>query len=308
VKIAVLGAGGVGGVYGGLLARAGHDVVLLARGEHLAAIRSGGLSVTTPEETFTANVRGTGDPADLAGAELAIVAVKTYSLGEVAPAARAVAESGAAVLPLLNGVEAPDRLIASGVPRLSVLGGLTEIGAVKLGPGAVAKRSPFARVALGELGGGGSGRAEAIAAAFRSAGVEARVSTEIAADLWRKLAFIASMAAGCGLARAPIGAVRSAPFGRLFFERAVREALDVARARGVPLDADAESARILAFIDNLPPSMQPSLLTDLQAGRPTEIDDLSGAVARFGRLAGVETKIHDTAAALLSGEVTSPRR
>jgi len=300
MKIAILGAGGVGGLYGALLARAGHEVSLLARGAHLDAIRAGGLEVTTPEETFVVRVEAAADAAALAGAELAIVAVKTYSLDDVAPAARLLAERGADVLPLLNGVEAAPRLEAAGVPRERLLGGLAEVSAARTGPGRVVKRSPFARAAVGELAGGPSARADTIAGALREAGVETRVSEDIGADLWRKLAFISAMAAGCGLARASIGRVRAATYGHLLFERAVAEALAVARARGAAVDEAADAARILGFVDSLPEPMKPSFLLDLEAGGPNELDDLCGAVSRLGRLAGVATPVQDTAVAALA--------
>ena len=298
MRIAILGAGGVGGYFGGVLARAGHQVALLARGAHLDAVRERGLEVRTPEGPFIAAVEASGELRDLESAELAIVAVKSYSLAEIAPAARLLAEAGAAVLPLLNGVEAADRLVASGVPDGRVLGGLTHISAVRVGPGIVERRSDFQRVVVGERTGGISERAEGIAAAFREAGVEARASADITADLWRKLAFIATMAAACGLARSPVGPVRKAPLGRLLIERALREVLAVARARGVALTGN-EEAEILRFIDSLPDAIKPSLLLDLEAGNPTEIDDLSGAVSRLGRQAGVETPVHDVATAAL---------
>jgi 2-dehydropantoate 2-reductase len=298
LKIAVLGAGGIGGYYGGTLARAGHRVSLLARGAHLDALRARGLEVRTPEGTFTVEVDATDDVEGLHEIELAVVAVKGYALADIAPAARRLAERGALVLPLLNGVEAADRLLASGVPGDRLLGGLTEISAAKIGPGVVERRSPFQRVVVGERTGGASERAERIAAAFRAAGVDARASSDITADLWRKLAFIASVAAACGLARAPIGPVRDAPLGRLLLERAVREVTAVARARGVALAPDTE-ARILEFVESLAPPIKPSFLLDLEAGGPTEIEDLSGAVSRLGREAGVETPVHDVATAAL---------
>jgi 2-dehydropantoate 2-reductase len=302
MRIAVLGAGGVGGYFGGLLARSGHEVGFLARGAHLDALRERGLEVRTPDGTFTAAVTATADPQDLEGSELAVIAVKSYSLTEVSPAARRLAEKGAVVLPLLNGVEAADRLVASGVPEDRVLGGLAEISAARLGPGVVERRSAFQRIVVGEQRSGGpSERAERIAAAFREAGAEARVSADITADLWRKLTFIASMSAACGLARASIGPVRQAPLGPLLIERAVREVAAVARARGVALAEDMED-KILAVIASMPEQMQPSFLLDLQAGGPTEIDDLSGAVSRLGRLAGVATPVHDVATAALSAK------
>jgi 2-dehydropantoate 2-reductase len=302
MRIAVLGAGGIGGYYGGTLARAGHAVALLARGAHLDALRARGLEVRTPEERFTVAVQASDDPKTFGKCDVAIVAVKTYSLAEIAPAARLLAEGGAAILPLLNGVEAMDRLIESGVPESQVLGGLTQVSVLKVGPGVVERKSPFQRVAVGERAGKSSERVRRIVEAFQQAGAEARVSEDILADLWRKFAFISSVAAACGLARGPIGAVRDAPFGKLLLERAVREVLAVARARGLEL-GDDEASKILSFIDSMGPALKPSFLVDLEAGGRTELDDLSGAVSRLGRAAGVETPVHDTATAALSAAV-----
>jgi 2-dehydropantoate 2-reductase len=305
MRIAILGAGGVGGYYGGTLARAGHAVALLARGAHLDALRARGLEVRTPEEKFTVAVQATDELKALGACDVAIVAVKTYSLAEIAPAARLLAEGGAAILPFLNGVEAADRLVESGVPANQVLGGLTQVSVLRVGPGVVERKSSFQKVTVGERRGKPSERVRRIVEAFQGAGAEARVSEDISADLWRKFAFIASMAAACGLARAPIGPVRDAPFGKLLLERAVREVLAVARARGIRL-ADDEGQKTLAFIDSLGGGMKPSFLLDLEAGGPNELDDLSGAVARLGREAGVETPVHDTATAALSAARKSP--
>jgi 2-dehydropantoate 2-reductase len=299
MNIAILGAGGVGGYFGGILARAGHRVALLARGAHLEALRERGLEVRTPEGMFTVTVEAVGDADELRGIELAVVAVKSYSLAEIAPAARLLAERGAVVLPLLNGVEAADRLIASGVQGERVLGGLAEISAVRTAPGVVERRSPFYRVVVGERVGGVSERAERIAAAFREAGAEAQASADITVDLWRKFVFITAMSTACGLARTSIGPVRRAPLGNLLLERALREVTAVARARGVPLPREVEE-KLLGFVSGLPDAMKPSFLLDLEAGGPTELDDLSGAVSRLGRQAGVETPVHDVATAALS--------
>ncbi|MEP7012290.1 MAG: ketopantoate reductase family protein [Acidobacteriota bacterium] len=301
MRITILGAGGVGGTYGGLLARSGHAVTLLARGAHLDALRTRGLEVRTPEERFTMAVTAAGGLEELGPADLAIVAVKGYSLAEVAPAARRLAEQGADVVPLLNGVEAADRLIASGVPADRVLGGMTEISASRLAPGVVERRSSFQRVVVGELAGGLSERAERIAAAFVEAGITAKASDDITLDLWRKLSFISPMAAACGLARSPIGAIRDAPLGRLVIERAVREVSAVGRARGIAL-TEEDIARTLSFVDGMAPGLKPSFLLDLESGGPNERDDLFGAVSRLGRQARVETPVHDVATAALGVE------
>ena len=299
MRFAILGAGGVGGFFGGLLARSGFEVAFLARGPHLAAIRSRGLEVRAPEESFTVFVEAAADAEDLGHPEFAIVAVKAYSLEAILPAARLLAGRGATLVPLLNGVDAADRLIAGGVPKENVIGGLTHVSAARIAPGVVERKSALRRVVVGELPRGVSVRAETLAAVLREAGAEATVSPDITADLWRKLAFIASIAAACGLARSPLGPVRDTPLGKLLFARAVREVFAVARARGVPISDDDEGIT-LTFIDSLGSGTKPSFLLDLEAGGPTEIDDLCGAVSRLGREAGVETPIHDTATATLS--------
>ena len=298
MRIAILGAGGVGGYYGGLLARAGHSVAILARGAHLDALRQRGLEVRTPEGSFTAAVHASDQPDDLGPVDLAVIAVKSYSLSDIAPAARLLAEKGADVLPLLNGVEAADRLIASGVPADRVLGGLTEISATRIAPGVVERRSPFQRVVVGELAGGPSERSQRIATSFAEAGATGKASEDITLDLWRKLVFIASASAACGLARSSIGPVREAPLGLLLIERAVREAVAVGQALGVAL-TEEDVSRTLSFFGGMAPFLKPSFLLDLESGGPTEADDLFGAVSRLGRQAEVDTPVHDTATAAL---------
>ena len=250
---------------------------------HLDALQARGLEIRTPEERFTVAVEAADNPKTFGECDVAIVAVKTYSLPEVAPAARLLASSGAAILPLLNGVEAMDRLVESGVPESQVLGGLTQVSVLKSRPGVVERKSPFQKVTVGERSGEPSERVRGIVEAFQQAGAEARVSEDIQADLWRKFAFIASTAAACGLARAPIGAVRDAPYGRLLLERAVNEVLAVARARGLRL-ADDEASKILSFIDSVGPAIKPSFLVDLERADPrsstTSAEPSSGSGAR----------------------------
>jgi 2-dehydropantoate 2-reductase len=307
MKIAILGAGGVGGYYGGLLARHGHEVCVLARKANLAALRERGIEVRTPGETFTVPVLASDEVKKFSSVECAILAVKNYSLAEIAPAAAYLAMQGALIVPLLNGVEVVDRLVAGGVPQQQLVGGLTAISVLRIAPGIFERRSPFQRIVLGELDTSLPERARRIHAmvqAFREAGVDAEVSDNITADLWRKFAFIASMAAACGLSRTAIGPLRATPLGHLLIERAVREVISVARARKVAL-ADDEAERTIKTIDGLPDAMKPSLLIDLEAHRLTEIEDLSGAVSRLGKLAGVETPVHDTAAAAIGVSVVA---
>jgi len=298
MRFTIVGAGGIGAYFGGELARAGHDVTLFARGAHLDAVRAHGLTVRTPEGEFVARVGATNDPNELPASDVVIVAVKSYSLPDIAPVVRHVAERGADVVPLLNGVTAADELIAGGVPASRVLGGLARVSVVRTEPGVVERRSGFRSVVVGELGGGLSERATRIADALRSAGVDARASATMGVELWQKYVFITAMAAVCGLARASIGPVREAPGGRRLIQRAVTEVVDVARARSVPLPDD-EAPRTAAYIDTLPAAMTPSFLLDLESGGPTELDTLSGAVSRLAAQAGIDTPVHDTATAAL---------
>jgi 2-dehydropantoate 2-reductase len=299
VRVAILGAGGVGAYYGGLLFRAGHPVQLFARGANLEALRSSGLQVTTPEGRWQGSVPATDDPAALRGAELALISVKSYGLGSIAPVAADLATRGAVVLPLLNGVEAADQLQERGVPRPQILAGLTSISVERIAPGRVIRHSSFQRVVVGELEGGLPERASAVAKLFTEAGVEARASAEMSLELWRKFVFITTLAACCGMARNALGAVRSAPLGPLLLERTVAESVAVGRARGIGFPSD-EEARQRTAIAALPDAMRPSFLVDLERGGPTELDILSGAVSRLGRDAGVPTTVHDTAVAVLS--------
>lgn len=299
MKIAFIGAGGVGGYYGGVLARAGNRITMLARGEHLQAIRAKGLEIRTPEERFVAPIQAAERAEELTGAELVVVTVKSYSLHEVVPGIRRLAEAGSVVLPLLNGVDTVERLIDGGVPKEQILGGLTTISVVRTAPGVIERRSSFAQLTIGEPSGGLSERAERIASTFVEAGVDARAAADITLELWRKFAFIATLAAACGMSRASVGRVRSAQYGGLLLERSVREIFAVGKARGVAV-TENDIQKTLETIHGLAPEMKPSFLLDLERGGPTELEILSGAISRMGRESKMETPVHDTATATLS--------
>lgn len=304
MRIAVLGAGGVGGYFGAVLARAGHDVVLFARGEHLDAIKRGGLTVRTGAESFTVPVPATSDPAELGRAELAIIAVKSYSVTQIAPVAASLATAGATILPLLNGVDAAGMLERHGVPPAQVVGGLTMVSAAKVAPGVIQRAPWHERIVLGELDGSMSQRVERATDALREAGIDVVGTPDIQVELWRKFNMLCAMAAACGLARSNVAAIRDTPLGHTLVERAVAEIAAVGRARGVAIPADQETTT-LQRIDSLPGSMKPSFLLDVERGGPTELDVLSGAVSRMGREAGVLTPVHDTAAAALAAAMST---
>ena len=299
MRLAIVGAGGVGGYFGAVLARAGHDVVLYARGDHLAAIRENGITVRDDNGSFTVPIGATNSVADLHDAEYVIVAVKSYSLAEIAPVARTLAQAGSVVVPLLNGVEAASGLEAEGVPRDQILGGQTNVSAFKASPGLIQRAIWKERIVVGELGGEVTTRVNTLVQALRSADIDAIASGRIVVDLWRKFNMLCAMAAACGMARSDVGGIRDTMLGNLLIHRAVQEIAAVGRARGVPIPENQET-ETMAAIEALPPKMKPSFLLDVERGGPTELDVLSGAVSRFGRETGVPTPVHDTAAAVLA--------
>jgi 2-dehydropantoate 2-reductase len=302
MKVIVLGAGAIGAYYGGQLKRAGHDVTLYARGGNLAAIRERGLEIRTPEGSSVVQVAATDRVEELGSADFAILGVKSYSLEAIAPVVQRVAKNGAAILPFLNGVETTEQLIGYGVPRAAILGGVTRISVARVQPGVVERRGAFQSAIIGELDDGITERVTRIVTAFRDAGVDANASNHIEVDLWQKFIFIAAMAGSCGLARSPVGPLRERPLGRRLLQRAVQEVVDVARARGILLSAD-ETAQVVGAIDALPPGTKPSFLLDLEAGGPTELATLSGAVSRYAEEVGVAVPVHDTVAAVLGSAI-----
>ena len=304
MRIAVVGAGAIGGYFGARIARHGHEVRLFARGAHLEAIRSRGLEIREKGGTWVARVEATDDPDSLGSPELALLAVKSYSLSEAAPVCRRLAERGATIVPLLNGVDTVGSLVAAGVRAESILPGLTAISVERTAPGVVARWSDFWIVVVGERDGSASARAAAADALFREAGAESRVSADIETDLWKKFLFLASLAAACGLSRAPVGAVLAAPLGARLIERAAAEIAAVARARGVGFSPEEEKHAV-ARIGHLAPELKPSFLVDLERGGPTELDVLSGAVSRHGASLGVATPIHDAVVAAVSAALSA---
>lgn len=308
LRIGFVGAGGIGSYYGGVASRAGHAVTLLARGEHLAAVRENGLEVGMPnQEPFVTRIEATDDASALRACEYVLVAVKSYSLGEVAPAIVAAAKSGATIVPLLNGVDVAERLEALGVPRASIVGGLIAASLFRTAPGKVERRSPFDRMVVGELDGSVTDRVTRLIEAYADAGVTAKVSEDISLDLWRKFAFIVCMNVASGLTRTSVGPMLATERGRAIVAGALHEIVMVSRVAGTAL-SDEDETRIRGDLFALPPSTTPSFLADLVRGGPTELDLLAGNVSRLGALHGVATPIHDVATAAFEAVTTGSAR
>jgi 2-dehydropantoate 2-reductase len=309
MRIAIVGAGGVGGVLAGLLARAGQaQLVVIARGAHGEAIRRDGLRVDSPGGAFTVRVDVVERPADAGPADAALVAVKAWQVAEVAPSLAPALAAGGVAVPLQNGVEAAGTLAAAlGDER--VAGGVVAVLAWIERPGAVKLVGSAPRLRIGERGRRGrspSPRLEALAAALRGAGVGVEIVADVEAASWEKFLLIEPWGTIAAAARAPWGVVRSVPETRALHLAALEELAALARARGVAIAADAV-ARTLAFLDGVTPEATASMQRDLGAGRPSELDDQTGAVVRLAREVGVAVPVHEHLYAALAPQERAAR-
>jgi len=291
MRIAVFGAGGAGGYFGGRLAQAGEDVVFIARGEHLRAMREHGLRVDSLKGDFVIRLaQATDDPSQVGPVDAVLVCVKAWDVPAAAQAMRPLVGPETFVVPLENGVEAPDQLAAV-LGAEHVLGGLARIISFIAEPGHIRHTGAEPYVAFGELDRRPSQRAERLRRAFARAGVTAEIPPDIQVAMWEKFLFIAAISGVGAVTRAPAGIMRSLPETRQMLEQAMREVFAVARARGIALPEEVV-AKTMAYIDSLPPDGTASMQRDIIAGRPSELEYQNGTVVRLGRESGVPTPTH----------------
>jgi 2-dehydropantoate 2-reductase len=298
MRVAVVGVGGVGGYFGGKLARGGIDTVFIARGATLDALRKRGLRVDSIAGDFAVeHVTATDDPASIGPVDAILFAVKAWQIPEAAEKAKPMVGDNTVAVPLENGMEAPDQLARVFGPQ-HVLGGLCAIVSYAVEPGHVrhAAFDPF--IMFGELDNRRSARVEALRLAFEGAGVHAEVPPDIHRSMWSKFLFISPMSAIGALTRVPIGAWRTIPETREIAVLALREMVAVATARGVSLGDDAVQ-RTLERYDALAAESTSSLQRDIVKGKPSELDAQVGAVVRMGRHGDVPTPVCDALYSLL---------
>lgn len=296
MKIAILGSGAVGGYYGARLARSGHDVVLIARGAHLAAIREHGLQIRSPAlGDFAARTRAEDDSAKVGPVDLVLVSVKTYDNPTALPLLRPMLGPHTTVLTVQNGVDSAGEVAAvAGEDR--TLGGTTYIATALEAPGLIVQTGDHRRIVFGEVFGvlpRVTERVTRIHEAFAAADIQSYPVGDGRVPIWEKFVFLASLAGFTGAARLPIGPVWSDPFTKARFLAGCREIEAVARAEGVPVAPDVVD-RIIPYIDAIPGSMRSSLLIDLQQGKRIEVEALQGTVVRRGASVGVPTPIMAT--------------
>jgi 2-dehydropantoate 2-reductase len=303
MRIAVVGTGGVGAYFGGRLAQAGESVAFVARGAHLAAIRERGLRVDSVAGDFTVSpAEASDDPAAIGPVDCVLVGVKAWQVTETARTLGPLLGPETFVVPLQNGVTAADEL-AAGIGAERVLGGLCRIVSAIVGPGHVRHSGVAAKVEFGERTGGASDRVLRLAEAFaRAQGLTAEIPGDVEAATWEKFLFIAPVSGVGAVTRQPVGVTRAVPESRRLLEQAMEEVEALARARGVKLEPGAV-ARNLAYVERLPPDSTASMQRDIMEGRPSELEQQTGAIVRLARTAGVPVPVNTFLyAALLPAE------
>ena len=283
-----MGAGGVGGCLGGLLAKAGNDVSLIARGEHLEALREHGLKVIRPGGEIIVEIQATGDPSEVGQVDLVLFTVKTFQNRHVITSLKSLMGPQTSVITLQNGVESHEQLSAV-LGASNILPGAYWASSHILSPGVISE-DVEARVSFGAVDDTESLRALDIRKVFRDAGIEAELSPDPLRVLWEKFVVLSALSGITSAAQTRPKELLQFPDARKMFCDAMEEALAVGLAKGVDLPANLVRDS-LNYIDGLP-DFQNTMHSDYEAGRPTELDALSGAVIRLGNQIGVKTPVH----------------
>jgi 2-dehydropantoate 2-reductase len=288
MKFMMMGSGGVGAYYGGLLAQQGNEVTFIARGAHLEAMRMKGLQIKSIFGDFTM--------------DFILFCTKTYDTETAAQAILPAVGPQTTVLSLQNGVDAIERIGAI-VGMEHMLGGATWISSAVESPGVVKQMSQFRRLVFGESDGSRSERVESLFQVLEKTGITVEITENVAKLLWTKFVFISANSSLACLTRLSIGEFRAVPETRRMFTDLMKEIEAVARAKGVRLDDDVVS-KTLAFADASAPHIRPSMQLDVVSGRRTELESMVGVIGRTGRSVGVATPIADFVyAALLPVEL-----
>jgi len=292
MKIVVFGTGGVGGFFGGRLARAGEDVTFIARGEHLRAISKNGLKIDSTDGDFVIYpAHATDDVSDVGEVELVILGVKAWQVPDAARAIKPIVGAVTTVLPLQNGVDAVSQLVAE-LGTEPVIGGLCRIVSYIVEPGHIRHAGFEPTIVIGEIDNRRTDRIAKIEQVFKHAGLNISIAKDIQVALWTKFLFIASFSGVGAMANAPAGVIRSDPKWRGYILNAMNEIYELAHARGVKLPPDSID-KVMSSVDGLPEDATSSMQRDIAAGKPSELESQNGAVVRMAREAGVEVPTHE---------------
>lgn len=290
MKIAVIGAGGVGGYFGGRLAKAGNDVTFVARGEHLKAMLEYGLQVKSILGDFTVDkVNATSRITDIAKCDLVITGIKAWQVSEIRSDIKKIIHPGSIVLPLQNGISAADEL-AEAIDRSQILGGLCRIISKIDSPGVINHFAITPAIVFGELDHTQSERTSALKNTFDEAGIESVISEDIEAELWKK--FIGICVGGLlAVTRTNYGELRTVPETRHLMIEVLDEVYQLSQKAGVKISPDFVE-RSIAVVDTFPPASTTSLARDIWEGKPSEIDYQNGTVVRLAKQYGIEAPLN----------------
>ena len=297
MRIAVMGTGGVGGYFGALLARAGHEVTFVARGAHLAAIQQRGLRIdSTLDGTFTVQGQAVDDTSQVGPQDLVLFTVKMYDNAAAIAATRPLVGNETIVLTLQNGIDNGEQLVTAFGAAQVMIGAAYMEGRVQE-PGVITQGGPGA-AAFGECIPGTTPRAQRLLHVFREAGWRVELYENMPGMLWKKFAYIAGSAAVCAATHCDYQEMRSIPETRAIIQGAIDEVLTVGRAHGAPILEDSLTWAMTA-LDQFPGSGRSSLAKDFLAGNRVELEGITGTVVRMARDVGVSTPINDTLYAIL---------
>ncbi|HEV3062218.1 MAG TPA: 2-dehydropantoate 2-reductase [Vicinamibacterales bacterium] len=300
MRIAVVGAGGVGGYFGGRLAEAGVDVAFVARGAHLEAMRVNGLRIRSPKGDAHVRVTASAEPKDIGPVDVVLFTVKLYdteaALGLLPP----LVGPQTVVLPLQNGVDGVD-IVMRAVGPAHTAGGTCYVSAMIAEPGVIV-HTAMEQLIFGELDGTRSARLERLLQACAGANFQSTLSPNITEDIWSKFTRLSVLSGMNSVTRSPLGIIVRDPDLFTMLKDAVAEAVAVANAKGIPLGRNMVEDVARAY-QALPPHTKASMLVDLEHGRRLELPWLSGAVVRIGRETGVPTPIHAFIATVLKPHV-----
>lgn len=298
MKVAVLGSGGVGGYFGARLAAAGAEVAFVARGAHLEALRTKGLTVVSPlGDLHLDRVNATEDPASVGPVDVVFFTVKLYDTVAACELLAPLVGPDTVVVTLQNGVESVGRLTTAIGPS-HVAGGVAHVFAVIAEPGVI-RHTALDLIIVGELDGAKTARLETLRELARQAGFECRLSEQIEMEIWLKFVRLSAFSGMTAVTRSPLGVIRDDPDLLAMLQAAVMEGMAVARAKQIQLPPNS-MADMFAHMASMPPQSKSSMLEDLERGRRLELPWLSGAVLRLGRELGVETPIHRFITTVLS--------
>ncbi|HCA80487.1 MAG TPA: 2-dehydropantoate 2-reductase [Bacteroidetes bacterium] len=298
MRFVVMGAGGIGGFFGGALARAGEDVWFVGRGKHFDAMQREGLRITSTAGNFTVpSSQIVQDPALIGPADVILFCVKSYDTESAARQLSPLLSERSLIISLQNGVDNVEK-IAAILPHCSTYGGAAYISSRITAPGLISETGGFQRIVFGPMSGEAGTRAGETLNCLTRAGIKSQLSANIRKDLWQKLIFIASMGSLTALSRLTHGEIIGNPGTRALMFDAMREVQSVALKLGIDVDPVDES-RVLEGLKRFRDDTRSSMYYDLIAEKPLEVEALNGTVVRLGERVGVPTPIHRVIYAIL---------